>query len=90
MAFTEVFGALESKAIDGQETPYNVIHTSRFYEVQKYLSATKHIYGPGVVLVSRKFWDQVGEYSEVAVTTTRRRRAAGRSRFGRPYFARSK
>lgn len=60
MAFTEVFGALESKAIDGQETPYNVIHTSRFYEVQKYLSATKHIYGPGVVLVSKKFWDQVG------------------------------
>jgi tripartite ATP-independent transporter DctP family solute receptor len=60
MAFTEVFGALESKAIDGQETPYNVIHTSRFYEVQKYLSATKHIYGPGVVLVSKKFWDQTG------------------------------
>jgi TRAP-type transport system periplasmic protein len=60
MAFTEVFGALESKAIDGQETPYNVIHTSRFFEVQKYLSATKHIYGPGAVLVSKKFWDQIG------------------------------
>lgn len=67
MAFTEVFGALESKAIDGQETPYNVIHTSRFYEVQKYLSATKHIYGPGVVLVSKKFWDQIDTAEQKAL-----------------------
>jgi tripartite ATP-independent transporter DctP family solute receptor len=59
MAFTEVYTALESKALDGQETPYNIIYTSRFHEVQKYLSATKHIYGPGVVLVGRKFWDQL-------------------------------
>jgi tripartite ATP-independent transporter DctP family solute receptor len=59
MAFTEVYPALESKALDGQETPYNVIYTSKFHEVQKYLSATKHIYGPGVVLVGKKFWDQL-------------------------------
>jgi len=59
MAFTEVYTALESKALDGQETPYNIIYTSRFFEVQKYLSATKHIYGPGVLLVGRKFWDQL-------------------------------
>ncbi len=57
MAFTEVYTALESKALDGQETPYNIVYTSRFHEVQKYLSATKHIYGPGVVLVGKKFWD---------------------------------
>lgn len=59
MAFTEVYTALESKALDGQETPYNIVYTSRFHEVQKYLSATKHIYGPGVVLVGKKFWDQL-------------------------------
>ncbi|MBM3336867.1 MAG: TRAP transporter substrate-binding protein [Betaproteobacteria bacterium] len=59
MAFTEVYTALESKAIDGQETPYNVIYTSKFQEVQRYLSATKHIYGPGVVLVSKKVWDSL-------------------------------
>ena len=59
MAFTEVYPALESKALDGQETPYNVIYTSKFHEVQKYLSATKHIYGPGVVLVGKKLWDQL-------------------------------
>jgi len=57
MAFTEVYNALESKAIDGQETPYNSIYTSRFFEVQKYVSETRHIYGAAVVLVSRKFWE---------------------------------
>ena len=66
MAFTEVYTALESKAIDGQETPYNIIYTSKFYEVQKYLSATKHIYGPGVILVGKKFWDQLsGDEKEI-------------------------
>lgn len=59
MAFTEVYTALESRALDGQETPYNIVYTSRFHEVQKFLSATGHIYGPGVVLVGRKFWDQL-------------------------------
>jgi TRAP-type transport system periplasmic protein len=59
MAFTEVYTALETKALDGQETPYNIIYTSKFYEVQKFVSATKHIYGPGIVLVGKKFWDQL-------------------------------
>ncbi len=59
MAFTEVYTALETKTIDGQETPYNTIATSKFNEVQKYLSATKHIYGGTVVLVGKKFWDRL-------------------------------
>ena len=59
MAFTEVFNALESKAIDGQETPYSNIHGNRFYEVQKYVSSTSHIYGGAVILASKKFWDQL-------------------------------
>jgi tripartite ATP-independent transporter DctP family solute receptor len=57
MAFTEVYGALDSKAIDGQETPYSSIYTSKFFEVQRYVSETRHIYGAAVVLVSRKLWD---------------------------------
>lgn len=59
MPFTEVFTALESKAIDGQETPYSNIFGNKFYEVQKYMSNTGHIYGAAVVLVGRKFWDQL-------------------------------
>ena len=41
MAFGEVFTALETKAIDGQENPFVTIDTSKFYEVQKYVSATQ-------------------------------------------------
>jgi TRAP-type transport system periplasmic protein len=59
MPFTEVYTALETKAIDGQETPYSNIFSNRFFEVQKYVSGTGHIYGSAVVLVSKKFWDQL-------------------------------
>lgn len=59
MPFTEVFAALESKAIDGQETPYSNIYSNKFYEVQKYVSNTGHIYGAAVVLAGKKFWDQL-------------------------------
>ena len=69
MAFTEVYNALESKAIDGQETPYNSIYTSRFFEVQKYVSATGHIYGAAVVVVSRKFWDTLSGDEKKAMQT---------------------
>ncbi|MGN7802453.1 MULTISPECIES: DctP family TRAP transporter solute-binding subunit [Ensifer] len=61
MAFTEVYSALETGAIDGQETPHNSISTSRFYEVQKYVSETGHIYGAAVVLASKGLWDQLNE-----------------------------
>lgn len=67
MAFTEVYTALESKAIDGQETPYSSIYTSKFFEVQKYLSETRHIYGAAVVIVSRKFWDSLSADEKLAM-----------------------
>jgi TRAP-type transport system periplasmic protein len=57
MAFTELYGAMESKAVDGQENPYATAEASKFYEVQKYFSNTRHIYNPQMVLVSKKFWD---------------------------------
>lgn len=59
MPFTEVFSALESKAIDGQETPYSNIYGNKFFEVTKYISNTGHIYGGAVILAGRKFWDQL-------------------------------
>lgn len=59
MPFTEVFTALESKAIDGQETPYSNIYGNKFYEVTKYISNTGHIYGGAVILAGKKFWDQL-------------------------------
>jgi tripartite ATP-independent transporter DctP family solute receptor len=59
MPFPELYTALEQKAVDGQENPYSTVDSSKFYEVQKYLSVTKHKYTPLVVTLSKKFWDQL-------------------------------
>ncbi|WP_419187229.1 TRAP transporter substrate-binding protein [Caldimonas tepidiphila] len=57
LPFSELFTALETKAVDGQENPYNTILSSKFYEVQKYLTVTNHVYSPWIVTVSKKWWD---------------------------------
>lgn len=57
LPFSELFSALETKTVDGQENPYNTILSSKFYEVQKYLSVTNHVYSPWIVLVSKKYWE---------------------------------
>src|SRR5205085_2701978 len=57
MPFAELYGALEAKAVDGQENPFSVINSNKFFEVQKYLSATNHVYAANIVLVTKKFWD---------------------------------
>lgn len=54
MAFSEVFTALQTNVIDGQENPYAQIASAKFQEVQKYLSITGHVYTPAYVLVSKK------------------------------------
>ena len=57
LPYSELFTALETKAVDGQENPYNTILSAKFYEVQKYLSVTNHVYAPWIVTVSKKYWD---------------------------------
>jgi tripartite ATP-independent transporter DctP family solute receptor len=59
MPFPELYTALENKAVDAQENPFNSIEVAKFYEVQKYLSVTKHNYTPLILLVSKKFWDKL-------------------------------
>lgn len=59
MPFAELYGALEAKAVDGQENPFAVILSNKLFEVQKFVSATNHVYAANIVLVSKKFWDQL-------------------------------
>lgn len=67
MAFGEVFTALETKTIDGQENPFVTIDTSKFYEVQKYLSVTRHAYTPFLILYSKKLWDQLNPQEQAVL-----------------------
>jgi TRAP-type transport system periplasmic protein len=59
MPIPELYTALESKAVDGQENPYAAVEALKFNEVQPYASATRHAYNPLVVLFSKKTWDRM-------------------------------
>lgn len=75
MAFSELYSALETHTVDGQENPIAIIDNMKFYEVQKYLSLTRHAYSPAVVLYSKKLFDQL---SPAEQTTLRECATAGR------------
>lgn len=57
MAFTELFTALQQKTVDGQENPIGLIESNKFYEVQKYISLTQHIYTPYCVVMNLEKWN---------------------------------
>lgn len=61
MPFPELYGALESHAVDGQENPLTSIVGSRLHEAQKFLSITRHTYNPLVVVASKRSWDKLSE-----------------------------
>jgi TRAP-type C4-dicarboxylate transport system substrate-binding protein len=67
LAFSELFAALETGAVDGQENPVTTIESSKFYEVQKYLSITHHVYSPWVVTVSKKWYDGLSADEKAAL-----------------------
>lgn len=52
MAFSEVFTAIESKVVDGQENPAATIRSSRFYEVQKQILDSKHMFSPRLLIIN--------------------------------------
>ena len=61
MPITEVYTAMEQKTIDGHENPFTVIETNKFYEVQKYLTGSRHIYNPQTMMISKKTWDRLNK-----------------------------
>jgi tripartite ATP-independent transporter DctP family solute receptor len=58
LAFSEVYVGLQTGVLDGQENPFAQIHPARFYEVQKYLSLTGHVYTPAYLTAGRS-WDRL-------------------------------
>ena len=57
MAFGEVYQALQTGVVDGQENTWSNIFTQKMNEVQKYATVTNHGYIGYVVVVNKKFWD---------------------------------
>ena len=56
MKFSEVFTALQTGVMDGQENPFPQIYSAKFQEVQKFLSLTGHVYTPAYATVGAKKW----------------------------------
>ena len=59
MKYSEVFTALQTGVMDGQENPFAQIYSAKFYEVQKYLSLTGHVYSPAYLAVGLKKWNSL-------------------------------
>ena len=59
LAFGELYSALQQKVFDAQENPLSIIYTSSFFEVQKYLSLTGHVWGPASLIISKPVWNRI-------------------------------
>jgi tripartite ATP-independent transporter DctP family solute receptor len=61
MSFSEVFTALQTGVMDGQENPFTQIYSAKFQEVQDYLSLTGHVYTPAYLIVGKNRWESLPE-----------------------------
>ena len=61
MSFTEVFTGLQQGTIDAQENPVTVTTTSKFYEVQDYMSFSEHVYTAAPLLISENYYQALPE-----------------------------
>lgn len=68
MAFSEVFTALKTGVIDGQENPLIQIWAGKFQEVQKYLSMTGHVYSPAFLATSTRNWNKWDDDLKAAIS----------------------
>jgi tripartite ATP-independent transporter DctP family solute receptor len=59
MKFSEVFTALQTGVMDGEENPYTQIYSAKFQEVQKYLSLSGHVYTPAYLTVGITRWNSL-------------------------------
>lgn len=76
LPWPELYSALENHSVDGQETPYALIYTARFYEVQKYLAKTGHVYTPFVLLASQKWFSSLSDEDKALVMEAAKESAA--------------
>ncbi len=59
LAFPELYSALQQGVVDGQENPIQQIATAKFYEVQKYMAMTNHMFNPGAICINEQFYQNL-------------------------------
>lgn len=68
IAFNELYLALKQGVVDGQENPLSVIYTQKFYEAQKYLAITNHVYNSMNLVISKVVWDSFTPEQQTIIT----------------------
>ena len=69
MAFSEVYTALQTGAIDGQDNPLPTVVYSKFYEVTSQIILTSHIVDLSYIVMSKSSWDDLTAEQQQAVQT---------------------
>ncbi|MDS9469008.1 DctP family TRAP transporter solute-binding subunit [Paracoccus sp. MBLB3053] len=59
LAFGELYSALQQGVFDAQENPLSIIWSSSFFEVQKYVSMTQHVWGAATLVLSKPVWEKL-------------------------------
>jgi tripartite ATP-independent transporter DctP family solute receptor len=59
LPLSEVFNALEQKVVDGQDNPYPTVRASKFYEVQKFIVESNHMFSPANWVINEKFFQSL-------------------------------
>ena len=67
MDFSKVYDSLKKEYLDGQENPLDIPYSSKFYEVQKYISFTNHMADAWVVGINTKFFNKLTEQEQEAI-----------------------
>ena len=67
MAWPEVYTALQQGVIDSQENPIATIADVRFFEVQKYIAMTQHVYSPAPIMISEKYFQSFSSADQKAI-----------------------
>jgi tripartite ATP-independent transporter DctP family solute receptor len=66
MNMNEVFTALQTGTVDGQENPIPVILSNKLYTVQKYLTLDAHVYSPALLIINKGLWDGLSAADKTA------------------------
>jgi tripartite ATP-independent transporter DctP family solute receptor len=70
MPLAEVYSALQSGVMDGQENPFPQIASAKFYEVQKFLSLSGHVYTPAYLVIGEDAWKKLPGDAQAALAKT--------------------
>ncbi len=68
MAFAELFTGLQQGVVDGQENPLSIIESANFYEVQKYLSLSGHLWGAAVLIINPGVYEKLSDDDKALLT----------------------